>query len=273
MKLNNAFFKSTLPKFRIFSSFLLIVYVSFNLGFLVVQADAFKDNPKNEITVVTEEWAPYNYKENGKITGMGTEIVRATLKKANIEAKIEMYPWSRAYQMAEMSKNHLIFTMARTEEREKKFKWIGPFAQRKMYLFKKKEREDFTIIKLEDIKLYQTGLVRSDAMVEFFESNGFISGTHFQVVPTEDDNIKKLFAKVKRIDFITGSELSLAFKMKQLGYNYSDVKKEFLLIDKGGYYMAFNNKTSDELVNRVRKAFEEIKSDGTMNKIKEKYLK
>jgi len=40
------------------------------------------------IQVVTEEFPPYNYKENGKITGISTEVVQAILKKADINLKV-----------------------------------------------------------------------------------------------------------------------------------------------------------------------------------------
>ena len=38
----------------------------------LARADAYR--------VITEEWAPYNYRENGRLTGMATEIVRAIME-------------------------------------------------------------------------------------------------------------------------------------------------------------------------------------------------
>lgn len=54
------------------------------------------------ITVVTEEYPPYNFRDaDKKITGMATEVVEAVLKRAKLDYKVDIYPWARAYQMAQ----------------------------------------------------------------------------------------------------------------------------------------------------------------------------
>jgi len=42
-----------------------------------------------DIQVVTEDWRPYNYEENGVIKGLGTEIVEATLNEAKLPYKVK----------------------------------------------------------------------------------------------------------------------------------------------------------------------------------------
>lgn len=49
-----------------------------------------------EIIVVTEYWPPYNYEDQGKVTGLSTEIVRATLEQAKVKGNFGVYPWGRA---------------------------------------------------------------------------------------------------------------------------------------------------------------------------------
>lgn len=224
-----------------------------------------------KIDVVTEEWAPYNYAENGVVKGMSTEIVEATLRKANLSFDIQLFPWIRAYTMVQENRNTLIYTISRTKERENMFKWVGPLAPRTQYLFKLKKREDLKVESLADVKEYITGVVRGDAMEQFLQKEGFVLNKNFEEVPYPKQNVRKLFHG--RIDFITGNELDLAVLVKKLGYNYSDVEKTLLLIDKGGYYMAFHKDTSDAVVNKTRKAFEAIKISGKLDQIKNKYLK
>lgn len=102
---------------------LILLYVV--LSFAVVNAE--------EITAVTEDYPPYNYEENGKVTGLSTEIVKATLDEAEIKYSIKTYPWSRAIEMAENGENVLIFTITRNKERERNFKWVGPIDQRPIF--------------------------------------------------------------------------------------------------------------------------------------------
>ena len=61
------------------------------------------------LTVVTEEYKPFNYVEpNGRIAGISTEIIRQLMDTANIAYDIEIYSWSRAYQAALKKKNVMI---------------------------------------------------------------------------------------------------------------------------------------------------------------------
>jgi len=95
-----------------------------------------------KITVLTEEWAPFNYLENNKPVGISVDIAKEMMKRTGISAEIEIVPWARAYTQAVTRENVMIFTIARTEEREDKFKWVGKVAEKKMYFFKLKSRKD-----------------------------------------------------------------------------------------------------------------------------------
>ncbi|MCP4405252.1 MAG: amino acid ABC transporter substrate-binding protein [bacterium] len=242
---------------------LLLVMLSVTLGAVHAQ----------EITVVTEEWGPYNYTEDGKVVGISTEIVQATLARAGIDAEIRIYPWARAYTMALEKENVLIFSIYRSRERESLFKWIGPISlPTDYYLFKLTTRTDLIIHSLEDAKKYTIGVMRDDQAHQFLLKQGFNEEEHLDIVSREELNIRKLIGG--RIDFLPSAELSLADRMKKLNLPFSKVEKTFLLY--GGEaksYMAFSQQTSDELVDRVRAAFEELNAEGIIETTVEKYLK
>lgn len=103
-----------------------------------------------EITIVTENYPPYQYGENSEVKGLNTEIVNSILKELNMEVRIEMYPWAPAYQMVIENKNTLIYKIFRTQVRENLFKWVGTKAPAKLCLFALKEREDIKVETLED---------------------------------------------------------------------------------------------------------------------------
>ena len=47
--------------------------------------------------IMTEEYPPFNFMEEGKLTGLSTEVVQQLAKKIGHPEKIEMLPWARAY--------------------------------------------------------------------------------------------------------------------------------------------------------------------------------
>ncbi len=225
-----------------------------------------------EIKIVTYEWAPYNYSENSKIIGISTEIVRAILNKANLKADYSVYPWARAYQMAQEEENVLIYTIRRTPEREHLFKWVGPITPpSNSFLYKLKKRKNIIINSLEDAKQYNIGVVNRDSMHQYLLTNGFEEGKNFELVPKDILNLWKIFSN--RIDLIIWTELTLPIKAKEIDLPYNQLEKVFLLWkDKEGYYLAFSKRTSNAIVERARTAFDQIRIEGKIESAVERYL-
>ncbi len=237
------------------------------LAAVFFSADIFAE----EITVVTEEWPPYNYEENGQVTGLSTEIVRATLAQAKVKGNFGIYPWGRAYDMALNEKNVLIYTITRNEEREKLFHWIGPVASRELYLWKLKKRTDIVISSIEYAKKFVVGSEINDAATEMFTAYGFKEDLNLEIVPANEHNYRKLFEG--RIDLFNGVSSSVAFQFKRLGLPFDQIEPAFLLVKADTYYMAFGKKTSDDLVGRIREAFETLRKENRIGPITEKYLR
>ncbi len=223
------------------------------------------------IQIVTEDYPPYNYKENDQLTGFSTEIIKAVVQEVGIKAKFGLYPWPRAYNMALKMENTLIYTIARNQKRENLFKWVGPIASRTIFLYKLKERDDIQVNSLEDSKKYKIGCVRNDGFSLYMISKGFVIGKNLKQVHNEELNIKKLFHG--RFDLVANVELYMAFKVKSLGLDFNKLEKVYELPDKSAYYMAFNIKTSDNIVRQFQEALNKIKQDGTYQRIAGKYLK
>lgn len=136
------------------------LFKRFILAFLTLWASASQANQVLE--VLTESWAPFNYEKDGKITGYSTEVVEAVLQEVGIPFQIRMGVWTGIYQKALDEPNQLIYTISRIPEREDKFNWIGPIADRQQALYKLKQREDIQVDTLEDVKKYRLVLQESD---------------------------------------------------------------------------------------------------------------
>lgn len=224
-----------------------------------------------EIRVVTEVWEPYNFVKNGSVTGISTEIVEYSLKRTDISisgGKIEVYPWSRSYHTALNSENVLIYTILRTQGREKLFKWIGPIIpSEKFYFYKSGTRKDISVSSLDQARKYQIGALRGSVHEDFLKKNGFPESV-IQTVGEQDRNLIKLLKG--RIDFIIDTDSSLKIRTKQMNLPLSAFEKSLFLFE-NGYYMAFNNNTPYNTVEKVRKAVSELKNEGEIYKIIEKY--
>ena len=60
-------------------------------------------------------------------------------KKVSSE-EIQLVPWTEGYQAALKGNNTVLFTTARTPEREQAFKWVGPIYTDRDVIFAKPDR-------------------------------------------------------------------------------------------------------------------------------------
>lgn len=242
------------------------------LFLLLLVSGTFYSAHAQEITIVTEDYPPYHYENNGIVVGQGTETLQAVLNVLNIKARIEIYPWARAYKMALNNKNTLIYGIAKTPQRENLFKWIGVSSPVRYCLFALTSRNDIDVPSLEDAKRYKIGTVREDIIELYLIENGFKKKKHFDPISSYEANLRKLISR--RVDLWGVVDLTAHYLVQSNHYPRNIIKEVYCLkeISTEGAYMAFSKNTPDALVDQFREALKKIKEDGTYDRILAKYL-
>ncbi len=222
-----------------------------------------------EYKIFTEPLEPVHYEEDGKIKGIATEIVAAIFAEADLPSHIAVYPWKRAYQMALEEKASFIYTINRTEKREKLFKWIGPILSKETNLYKLKSREDINIISFEDAKNYTTAVILGHSLTTRLVELGFREGKELITTPDKKVQIKVFLNN--RSDLITGNQYTIYRSLKAEGYSLHDVEPA-LHITSRGYYLGANLETDDKIIERLRLANERVQVSGRVQEIVAKYM-
>ncbi len=228
----------------------------------------------DELRIVTEELPPYNMTQNGQITGLSTEVVRAVLKEAGVQAPpIQSMPWARAYDIALNTENVMIYSITRTPQREKLFKWVGVIAPTNWYLFSRADKK-IRLRKLDDARSHQIATVNEDAGEQYLVGKGFVLGKNLQSSSKYELNYEKL--KLDRVDLWVANELNALYLVRQAGDDPAQVLVRAMplndLSSTGGLDLAFSLKTPDAVVDRFRKALETIKKNGTYDSLQKKWL-
>ncbi|MFZ6769371.1 substrate-binding periplasmic protein [Undibacterium sp. Di26W] len=223
-----------------------------------------------KIIVVTEEYPPYNYTEQGKLRGYSVQLAETLLTRAHFDYQMQAYPWARAYQMAQTQPNVLIFSIVRQPERESQFQWIGTIAKREAYLYKLASRTDIRVKTIEDVKRYKVGVNKADITEDILKQHGFEVGRNIDISPQDKSNISKLL--LGRVDFIIGTELSIAYLCRQAGISPDKLERSILLADHGDYYLAMSRQTPATIVNTLRAELTTMKKNGELKRIASQYL-
>lgn len=240
----------------------LIKHIIFTIFFLTSLASVAS---AETFTIMTEEYPPLNYTENGKLTGLSSDVVTEMLKRLGQQGSIKVLPWSRAYNLIQTKGNHVLFSMVRNEKRENIFKWVGPISSDKMVFFAKKG-SDLTINSIDDAKkVKKIGTYKDSALEIFLKENGF---KNFESIIDDSANVKKLGAG--RIDLWIANYLQGIQTTKKIAGDSSAVQEVFE-IKTTEFYIAFSKSTPDDVIAKWQKVLDEIKNDGTFDNIKKKY--
>ncbi|HEX7641163.1 MAG TPA: transporter substrate-binding domain-containing protein [Burkholderiaceae bacterium] len=214
------------------------------------------------IQAVTEEFAPFNYTEDGKVTGYATRVVEEMFRRADVPHELHSYPWSRSYKLAQTLPNVVIFTMARTPERENEFQWIGALAKRRLYLYKLAARTDIKIDTIDDARRYRVSVNRDDAAEKLMLGLGFSYEKNLDLSPSDTQGLSKLLAG--NVDFITGSDFTIGYLLQKNGIGTGKLRRSLQLVDQGEYFVAASKSTPPAIVRRLRSAYEQMEKDGTI---------
>ncbi len=224
------------------------------------------------IQVVTEEFPPYNYTEDGRITGLSTEVVMAACKAVSLSTRLVVYPWARAYEIAKNRPNTLIFSIARTQKREPLFQWAGSVAPVQTCLFALKDRTDIQFNKLEKAKKYYIITQLKGHIAQTLLQRGFIEGKNLFAITSTDRAY--LMLRSGRGDLVGYPELVMYHTVKKTGLTPEKAIRKVYCFEKvSQLYAAFSLQTSEKTVKQFQAGLAEIRSNGTYQKILEKYLK
>lgn len=214
-----------------------------------------------DLKIYTEDAPPLNFLNNGKPDGVAVAIVNEIRTRVGEKSQIEFVPWARGYDEVQKNANVALFATTRTEARENLFKWVGPLAEKKWILYKKKG-SPIAIKTLDDAKAVKSiGAYKDDAKEQFLKSKGF---TNVDSASADNLNIKKLVAG--RIDlWITGESDMLDYAKKE-GVAPSELEEVFV-VDTKKLSIAFSKQTSDDVIKKWQDAYDSMVKDGTIKKL------
>jgi len=227
-----------------------------------------------KLTLYTEEFPPFNFTKDGKVIGASTEVVRAIMRISSQDYVINSYPWARSFHSSQSNKNALIYSISRRLKREHLFKWIGVIVPANQSVFALKRRKDIVINSLEDMKPYTIGTTLEDSREAYLATQGFDISSFERF--GGDTAYSQLFVLLKegRIDLWPMPNAVMSYVVSEKNEDPEQIIKNVFKLEKmssEGYYIAASLTTSDEIVNRLRKALVEFKKTNAYADILKKW--
>ncbi len=214
-----------------------------------------------QLTVVTENWKPYNYQDpvTKEIKGVSTAILKQVLNHTKIPYKIKVQPWNRSYHNALNDKNVLIYTIIRTPQREKLFKWVRPFGQGGFSsLYKLRSNKELRLRTLKEAKEFNGNILTNVNSMDhiWLEANGF---NNLDISQKVVSSIKKFFAG--RAPLIIFNNNNLDEEFASAGFDARDAELVFPLFQTPPY-MALSHSTDNEILKKIQNSYDELLAEG-----------
>jgi len=226
----------------------------------------------DDLILITEEYPPFNFTEDGVHRGIATDLLMEMLAASGAlksHKDVASIPWARGYRIARKSSNILLYSVTRTEAREKLFKWVGPIVEADIVLLQKKSHH-LSLEKPEQInsdKLH-VGVVLDDVGEQLLKERHV---DERQIFPLNNGRYLAQMLKEDRIDLAAYDSLVLTWQLKRLGANPDDYSSIYTL-NKSGYYYALSLDVADNLVERLQKELDRLKRTGRLDAIINNYL-
>lgn len=218
------------------------------------------------LMIFTEEYAPLNFTEDGKITGQATEIIREMLKRTATEEDIRMVSWGEGYQAVLEKPDTALYSTVMTPERKGRFQWVGPIGTLDTNFYALRG-SGIKIANLEEAKrIKNISTVKEYYSDQSLKKEGF---KNLESCASEEVALRKMLAGESQL-FVSTNTVMPAL-LKKVGANMDKVERVFTL-SMDLTYVAFSLDTPAELVATWQKALDGMKQDGTFQKIYAQWL-
>lgn len=223
--------------------------------FALSTGGAFANTPS--LVVYTEVSPPYQYLEGDQVSGIATERVRNIISHAGLTAEFKIYPWARAMLNVERSSRALIYSMAKTPQREDRFHWIAQVARFDLSILSLAKRNDIQLDSQLNLNGLSAAAQRGDIAESWLVTKGLREGKDLLVCADILCSWEQL--KVGTVDIIIEDPDLIEATAELAGLQAGDIKVvQAVPALSVVAYLAANGDMDPEIVERLQVAAREL---------------
>lgn len=226
------------------------------------------------ILLVTENYIPYGFEENGIIKGIAVDVLNEAFARQGYGIELKMFPWTRSLQMVEDGDTDGIFCAFYSEERAVYMQYLNePIASEAQYVYTLKDSPVKFDGTLNSLKPYRIGVIQDWFYGADFEAAVKARTLNVEEVTDLPINLQKLLDG--RIDAIVNPHLSTLYYLKQMNIQDKVIEQSIPFREPSGLYLAFTKKrfVDQELIRKIDEELVRMKTDGTYQKIIDRYTR
>jgi len=215
-----------------------------------------------QLRYLTDELAPFNYQEDGILTGISVEILEAVFRDIGVNrtrADVRVVPWTEGFEAARNDTGTVLFSVVRIPEREPYFKWAGPFTSARSVLFAPMAR-NITIVTAADLNQYRIGTIQDSVENALLVGQGVNAS---QLVPAQTLEELLRMLEAGEIDLWAMGELPGRHLMLTTAADPNAYEIVYTLSENDLYYV-FSRDVPDTLVSAFQYSLDTVRDQMDM---------
>lgn len=227
--------------------------------------------------VAASDWPPYHMEENGRPSGLASEIILEIFRRLEVTYEINFYPWKRCMKMYESGRADAVYLISRfpfKQEREKHLYYPETPICKVSYVFfiRKKDKEKLRFKSFDDLAGYGIGVTSGYSYSGDFWK-GIKGRARVEEADTDEQNFKKLANN--RFDYFPCEKYVGALLIKEMGLEDKITYIEKPIFEKS-YFIAFSRHSAYPDIKKLVPAFDAALKDyyksGAFTRAEAKYL-
>ncbi len=217
------------------------------------------------IQAVADSFPPFIYLDkDAKPAGFAWATLQQMFGDANMPTPaLTLQAWTRAYKSVQESPQTLVIAMRRTPEREKLFKWIGPYYGEHVHLYR---RSDMPILisHPQQLSLYRYGVKRGASDQLILLQLG-VPATQIDSVDTDLQNLDKLWRR--RVDLVPLLPIEMHYYQHFSPATTGTFDSAFQLPEPAPLFFAFNVAFDPIVFDKLSSSFAALHSRGVLDEL------
>lgn len=221
--------------------------------------------PAPPLRLVTSELPPMSMAGEPGQRGVLLDLVEAMLKRAELSAQVELYPWARAMLLAGEKPRTLILPLNRTPDREARFQWLVKlYAQHFVFLTLAGKPRVESAEQLRELRV--SGL-RGSSNLGKLHQQGIHPDRIYQATSIAD-----MHRALERglVDAVYGSEIIHTDAWRRGGRDPAKLQAG-LTLESADVWLAAQGGMTDAEVARLNDAHDAMLADGSIERLFKRY--
>jgi polar amino acid transport system substrate-binding protein len=254
----------------------------FLISLCILFSMSLKAKDVYRIQILSEENLPLQFTRDGETTGFAVDVVEAILDRTELNGRVEIMPWARAYKMAQELPNVLLFSTRRTLKREHSFKWASQvFIHGLMPSYELSRMQSNMVLichvssnlminSVDQAQQHVIATQRGDYLTEYLIDTLHWPTNKMLLTRDFDDTIRMLEAR--RVNLAMMISQDYEDIMRQRGFDVSQFKPCLEIIKPVAHlYFSFSLGTDDKLVEIFKDALESMYQQGSYQQLYDKW--